>query len=273
MNKKYVGNGEVVLISGGGKCYTDIAARFVGSERNLDDIISSKYNKNIVKNIINSDHGAATEFDYFIFGIQGYARVTEVQLVRKRLASYLIKSGRLELNGKRKYNIVIPNSIEKVSYLHKINPSMLYINGKNNLFDKNDNVEIELNTNNILDILEEWYLNGLNLGIPEEDLRYLKPQATEFKAIIGMNAHALIDWFKIRTCLNAQTEIRDLAMKMLNICKDASPDLFSNAGPSCKHLGYCPENNRQNINCKDKVLTKDEALKILKNYKGVNENE
>ena len=35
------------------------------------------------------------EFDFFLFGVEGYSRVTEVQLVRKRLASYLIKSGRL----------------------------------------------------------------------------------------------------------------------------------------------------------------------------------
>ena len=32
-NEKFVGDGKVVLIGGGGKIFTDIAARFVRSER------------------------------------------------------------------------------------------------------------------------------------------------------------------------------------------------------------------------------------------------
>ena len=54
----------------------------------------------------------------------------------------------------------------------------------------------------------------MEAGLHEEDLRYLKPQATEFKALIGMNAHALLDWFKIRCCKNAQAEIRDMACRI-----------------------------------------------------------
>ena len=101
MNKQNVGDGKVVLISGGGKIYTDIAARFVRSEKSLDEIIGSEYDKSIVQNIMNSGHKAAVEFDYFIFGVEGYSRVTEVQLVRKRIASYMIKTGRANKNGKR----------------------------------------------------------------------------------------------------------------------------------------------------------------------------
>ena len=97
-------------------------------------------------------------------------------------------------------------------------------------------------------------------GIPEEDLRYLKPQATEFKGLIGMNAHALMDWFQVRCCKNAQAEIRDMANKMLALCKEAAPDLFAQAGPNCRVLGYCPENDFQHKDCRDKIPTKQEAL-------------
>ena len=100
LQEQYTGQGQVVLIAGGGRIYTDIAARFVASERSLDDIIASPYSAKIVKNILASGHLAAVEFDYFLFGVAGYSRVTETQLVRKRLASYLIKSGRTELQGK-----------------------------------------------------------------------------------------------------------------------------------------------------------------------------
>lgn len=122
---------------------------------------------------------------------------------------------------------------------------------------------LPINGVDILGIIEQWYNSGVERGIPEEELRYLKPQATEFKAIVGMNAHALIDWFKIRCCKNAQAEIRDMAWKMLKICKKVAPALFEHAGPSCVALGYCPENDFQNKDCS--VIRKNEAMELLKN--------
>ena len=229
MNYSKVGNGKVVLIAGGGKVYTDIAAKFCRSEKDIESIISSQYNKKLVKAILNSGHLAATEFDYFIFGVQGYSRVTEVQLVRKRLASYMIKSGRNEENGKRSFSVVLPKDEKFTSITGTIQEHA------------GDGKPITLDTMQILNLLESWYDNALKAGIKEEDARYLKPQATEMKAIIGMNAHALRDWFKIRCCFRAQSEIRDLANKMLKLCKEAAPDLFEDAGPSCVSLGMCPE--------------------------------
>jgi thymidylate synthase (FAD) len=249
MNKIYVGEGKVCLIAGGGQIHTDLAARFTRIEKTLPEIIASPYNAQLVKNIVDKGHLAATEFDYFIFGVEGYSRVTEVQLVRKRLANYLIKSGRVDKKGKRSFDIVIPEGIEKFNA-----PCTL-----------SDGRVINLNCDDLLSLSEQWYNAGIEAGLKEEDLRYLKPQATEFKAIIGMNAHALLDWFKIRCCMNAQAEIRDMAWKMLKICKEVAPDLFENAGPSCKVLGYCPENDFQNPLCK--TITKNEAMNLLNSYK------
>jgi thymidylate synthase (FAD) len=269
MNLKNVGEGKVVLIAGGGKIYTDIAARFVRSERTLEDIISSSYDKKIVNNIINSGHKAAVEFDYFIFGVEGYARVTEVQLVRKRLASFMIKTGRAEKNGKRSFDVVMPKDIRdfSVNYPNFNANYVILPNGKTVAEELHiDFVELNIHANDILNMTEHWYNTGVDMGKKEEELRYLKPQATEFKAIIGMNAHSLLDWFTIRCCKNAQTEIRDMANKMMDLCKEAAPDIFKNAGPNCKVLGYCPENSLQHKDCQGKILTKDNALDILKRH-------
>ena len=273
-----VGEGKVVLIAGGGKCYTDRAARFCHSEKDLEDIIASPYNKQIVKNILSSGHLAATEFDNYIFGVEGYARVTEIQLVRKRLASYLIKSGRDNKNGKRKFEVTLPESIMNISTSVNLDPNRITLEndiqsltllqilsnlpGGNGIINQ-FNFTYELNTIDILDIIENWYSTGVEQGAAEEDLRYMKPQATSFKAIISMNKHALHDWFMIRLCKNAQTEIRDLAQKMFKLCREVSPDLFEGDGPSCKVLGYCPENARQHKDCVGKVFTKTQALHIL----------
>lgn len=225
----YVGNGKVVLIAGGGKVYTDVAARFVRSEKSLEEIITSPYSKEIVSHILESGHKAALEFDYFLFGVEGYSRVTEAQLIRKRMASYMIKSGRQELKGKRAFSVVLPKELAEF----KIKVADSYYTGEE-----------------IMKLMEAWYNAAVEGGLKEEVARYIKPQATEFKGIIGMNAHALYDFFAIRCCKNAQTEIRDMANKMLALCKQAAPDLFANAGPNCHQLGYCPENRLQNEKCR-----------------------
>lgn len=246
MNVKRVGEGTVVLIAGGGRVYTDVAARFTRSERSLTEILASPYNEKLVRTIVDKGHLAATEFDYFLFGVEGYSRVTEVQLVRKRMANYLIKSGRVDKHGKRAFDVVVPNGVLE----HTAACTLA------------DGTALTLSGEDLLRLTEQWYDAGVAQGMPEEDLRYLKPQATEFKAIIGMNAHALLDWFKIRCCKNAQAEIRDMAWKMLRLCKEAAPDLFRDAGPSCVALGYCPENDFQNPACH--VVRKDRALELLR---------
>ena len=252
LKENYTGQGKVLLLAGGGHIYTDIAARFVRSERSLEEIIASPYSKQIVQNILSSGHSAALEFDYFLFGVEGYSRITETQLVRKRMASYLIKSGRAELGGKRVFSVVYPESVAGFA------AELTLPDGHKSTLSGRDLAELS----------RQWYEAGLQKGLPEQDLRYLKPEATEFKGIIGMNAHALRDWFRIRCCRNAQAEIRDMALKMLRLCKKAAPDLFAGAGPSCVELGYCPENRLQNEKCRGRILTKDEALKILKDARG-----
>ena len=250
MKETYTGHGTVILIAGGGKIYTDIAARFVTSERSLAEIVASPYDRRIVANILSSGHLAATEFDYFLFGVEGYSRVTETQLVRKRIASYLIKSGRAELHGKRAFSVVYPERAAEYSALLTLP----------------DGRQAQLSGRDLAALTEQWYDRGLADGLPEEDLRYLKPQATEFRAIIGMNAHALRDWFMIRCCRNAQAEIRDMAVKMLSLCRKAAPDLFDGAGPSCHVLGYCPENDRQNAACRGRIPTRKDALRMLSRW-------
>lgn len=286
VNVSKVGDGQVVLIAGGGRIFTDTAARFCRSEKDLEDIIATPESKNLIQAIIDSRHYAALEFDNFIFGIQGYARVTEVQLVRKRMASYLIKSGRVNKHGKRSFDMVLPDDVRQVQAEMVLDPTRIKIttSGINNGFQQHTLAESlpliqrQFGTMNapvvsynydymdLLNLIETWYTKGVQDGVPEEDLRYMKPQATEFKALIGMNAHALRDWFMIRMCNRAQTEIRDLATKMHHLVSEAVPELFAGSGPSCVVYGYCPE-LEQCKQCQGKIPTKTQALKYLNAHK------
>lgn len=250
-----VGEGKVVLLAGGGKIYTDTAARFCRSEKSLDELAGAPHDVELVRRIVQSGHEAALEFDWFIFGVEGYSRVCETQLVRKRMASYLIKSGRVDKHGKREFSAVLPESLR-----YKQMPVSVEGGGTG-----------YLSAEDILELIRQWYDAGVKDGIPEEDLRYLKPQATEFKGVIGMNAHALRDWFRIRLCNRAQAEIRDMARKMLRLCKEVAPELFVGAGPSCEVLGYCPE-MEQCRQRKGRVPTKAQAMKTLGRMWGRAEN-
>lgn len=255
INLMPVGSGKVVLLSGGGKIFTDVAARFCRSEKDLESIVGTPYDKKLVKNILDKGHLAASEFDYFVFGVEGYSRVCETQLVRKRHASYLIKSGRAEKKGKRSYDLVLPPSILDVK-------SEMIVN-----VEDGSTVKITVGVEELVKLLSQWYDQGIKDGVPEEDLRYMKPQATEFKAIIGMNAHALMDFFYRRCCNCAQAEIRDLANKMLRLCKEAAPDLFESAGAPCRTLGYCPENNFQCQQFKGKIPTKNDLAGMISEWR------
>lgn len=239
-----IGDGKVELIASPSRCYVDLAARMTRSEKSISELLSEPNNPELVRRIVENGHLAATEFDLYIFGVEGYSRVTEAQLIRKRMASYMIKSGRVDKNGRRSFDVIIPEQIKNVS-----------IDYDGEQFD----------TKTLLWLIERWYNEGVKQGVSEEWLRYLKPQGTEFKAIIAMNAHSLLDWFKIRCCMNAQAEIRDMANKMLALCKADNPVLFENAGASCVSLGYCPENKLQNSLCHKP--THEDVKNMLKEFK------
>lgn len=285
VNELKVGNGKVFLIAGGGKTYCDMAAKFCRTEKDVEDIIASPQSKKLIKDLIESGHSAALEFDDFIFGVQGYARVTEVQMVRKRIASYLIKSGRVEENGKRNMDVVIPDSITNFHAKHILNPEKLIVkfsnpNGVaqvklNDCFPlmkqqfaqtSNPTIIYEYDYKDILNLIDTWYTEGVIQNIPEEDLRYMKPQATEFKAAVKIDAANLRNWARIRMCNRAQFEIRDLVTKMVKLAREAAPELMEGVGPSCLVDGFCRE-TEQCEQLKGKMPTKNQVLKFINEHK------
>ncbi len=80
-------------------------------------------------------------------------------------------------------------------------------------------------------------------GVPEEDARYILPNACTTNIVVTMNARELRHFFSLRCCSRAQWEIRELAEAMLQQVRDVSPVLFADAGPRCGSLGYCPESD------------------------------
>lgn len=135
------------------------------------------------------------------------------QLVRHRIASYSQKSQRYVKEGQFEY--ITPPTISK-------NQADLTV------------------YNDFMRYAQEVYDYFIDNGIPAEDARFVLPNATETKLIMTMNIRVLLHFLEERCCNRAQWEIREMADKIHDICKEVAPNLFAYAGASCVR-GKCKE--------------------------------
>lgn len=170
-----------------------------------------------LESAVASGHESILEHAVYTFEVKGVSRALTHQLVRHRIASYSQQSQRyVNMN---EFDYVMPKSIE-------------------------DNIDAYAKFYQAMDMIDYTYILLKEMGIPEEDARYVLPNACTTNIIVTMNARSLLNLFRYRTCERAQWEIRELANRMLKICKEVSPTIFANAGPSCVVTGRCPEGKR-----------------------------
>ena len=207
-----------------------VACRQCYSEKFSGDIFSDatvnlKKQEEFVRSIVASGHQSPLEHVKFTFAIQGVSRALTHQLVRHRIASFSQQSQRYV--KEKDFDYIIPPSIEK-------NPQA------KNEFDKLM-VTIQQSYTKLLLLMGEDNLSGETAN---QDARFTLPQAAETKIVVTMNCRELLHFFQHRCCLRAQWEIRQLANKMLEICVEKLPAVFSAAGAKCEALGYCPEGEK-----------------------------
>ena len=159
-------------------------------------------------------HGSTIEHVSFTFGIEGVSRVLTHQLVRHRIASYDQQSQRY---------------VREQNFAYVTPPSVA------------DNTVAAAKFREFMTRARAVYDELIAAGVPQEDARYVLPNATQTKILVTMNARTLHHFFNLRCCYRAQWEIREMAYKMLAEVKKVAPTLFKNAGASCVSTGRCPE--------------------------------
>ena len=221
----YTNNIEDVITSAGKLCYSKVGISDILKKSTPED------NERFIKMLSDMGHHSPLEHVSFTFAIEGVSRALTHQLVRHRIASYSQQSQRY-VNLEETFDFVCPNAIIDEGLSSEYAEIMDYIHSKYvNLTQK----------------LEEKYLaKGMDKRSANkkaiEDARYVLPNACETKIVVTMNARTLLHFFEKRCCSRAQWEIREMANKMLKLCNEISPTLFSLAGPTCKK-GYCNEGN------------------------------
>lgn len=164
-----------------------------------------------------SGHESVIEHAAFTFRIEGVSRALLAQITRHRLASFSVESQRYVKMDEMP--VVVPPSIAM-------------------------NAVVLKTYNGLMDQIRMFYKAAVAMGIPYEDARYVTPQAACTKLIVTMNARELLHFFELRCCNRAQWEIRELADRMLALCRQAAPELFRRAGCACMMNLPCPEGKR-----------------------------
>lgn len=175
-----------------------------------------------LKSAVSSGHESILEHWNATFSIAGISRALLAQLSRHRLISLSVQSQRYV--GMGDFDFTVPKTISDC----------------NKLLEK---------YNEYMYVTQEFYSELVSNGIPKEDARYILPNAVTTNVVLTANARELNHIFSLRCCSRAQSEFRELANKMLRLCKEIAPALFANSGASCKH-GACPEGDKS---CKKNV--------------------
>jgi thymidylate synthase (FAD) len=198
---------DAICAAAGNSCYSDRPSSEI-----IEDIDADK----VLSRIVGMGHHSVIEHAVFTFSVEGVSRALTHQLVRHRIASFSQQSQRYVSMESASY--VEPHTVEECPEAKEI-------------FE------------DLMDSIWESYAKLQELGIPNEDARYLLPNACTTNITITMNARELLHFFSLRSCNRAQWEIREMSDQMLRICKDVSPVIFKNAGPPCMR-GPCPEGKK-----------------------------
>ena len=170
--------------------------------------------ESILDIVLPSGHHSVIEHANFTFSVEGVSRSLTHQLVRHRIASYSQQSQRYIKFDDPDY--ITPPSVKR-------------------------NERTEDIFRESMDRAWKDYAILRETGVPDEDARYVLPNAAKNNITITMNARELLHFFSIRCCIRAQWEIRELANSMLELVRPKGPRIFKHAGASCVTLGYCPE--------------------------------
>jgi thymidylate synthase (FAD) len=191
-----------------------IAETGISSTKASDYLINNKeFYNNLIKTVIKDGRSRSLENISFGFKINRITLAGLTHLVRHRIQSIMVPGLSY---GVRFNDFILPDTI------------------------KNDDKS--------LNIYENFYKEHIKLYERfktrlknSEDLVYFALAGMRLDVVTSMNARELFHYFRLRTCMRAQWEIRDISYEMLSILRKIEPDIFNNVGPGCYMDGKCPE--------------------------------
>lgn len=239
-------NPDRLVATAAKNCYSsldlsDLILKFYNlSESDKENMTYEEFVKSVdtntskfIRMLLEVGHLSPFEHPCFTFGYSGVSRSMLAQVTRHRICSFSVRSQRYVKHNH--FDYYIPDSIRNSKYFKRYKRFMA--------------------------IAQRFY-NMMENNIPNDDRRYILPEACHTQIIHTCNARELLHIFSVRCCNLASKEIRDIADKMLYLVKDVAPVMFENAGPKCLRNGRCNEGKRS---C-GKFLEVKEKYNDLDNY-------
>ena len=154
----------------------------------------------LVRHLYKNGHLSVMEHIYFTFKIEGISRACSHQLVRHRHCSFTQRSQRYcEEDG---FEYITPHTIDAGSFANE------------------------------MESIRDRYGHFRTVeGVPNEDARYLLPNACTTELYLSCNLRELIHIANERLCTRAQWEIRKLVKYMVSL---VDPSLHFMLVPKCR---------------------------------------
>ena len=156
----------------------------------------------LVQHLYKGGHHSVFEHIYFTFKIEGISRACSHQLVRHRHCSFTQRSQRY--CSEDGFSVVKPDTVK--------------------------NIDTKYGYENLMSIIQDHY-DELQFHVPNEDARYILPNACATSLYLSCNLRELIHMANERLCVRAQWEIRDLVREMCNL---VDPELQFMLVPKCQ---------------------------------------
>lgn len=153
----------------------------------------------LVEHCYKNGHLSVMEHIYFTFKIEGISRACSHQLVRHRHCSFTQRSQRY--CSEDGFGVVIPDTIGELDFKYAVGE------------------------------IKEFYHRLQMKGTPNEDARYILPNACMTSLYLSCNLRELIHMANERLCMRAQWEIRELVQQMVSL---VDPALHFMLVPKCK---------------------------------------
>ena len=157
----------------------------------------------LVKHLYRNGHHSVMEHIYFTFKIEGISRACSHQLVRHRHCSFTQRSQRY--CSEDGFGFVVPPTVA----------------------ERNDCGDYE----QFMTTVADTYTYAQEAGVPNEDARYVLPNACETSLYLSCNLRELIHMSNERLCRKAQWEIRELVQQMVAL---VAPELHFMLVPKCQ---------------------------------------
>lgn len=224
---------ELLAAAAARLCYRDVSAVDLLQSLSSDEVT------HLLDVVISSGHFSVIEHITFTFAIDGVSRVLTHQLVRHRVGiAFSQQSQRYATVQNAPY--VIPRTIAARD-------------------------DLAASFREIGEAARDLYDRMLREGVPNEDARFILPQAIATRLVMTVNLRELIHMYRLDACLRSQWEMRYLMNALKREVRRVSPRLASELQIKCFAQGYCDE-AKMCVELEGKMPRKEELLRTHERY-------